>query len=107
MNWVFQLSRTSLVGRVQALRIRFKINRYFAMAGDISGLLIVFEYDQQTGDIASHGEVLIDLEANPQGLNSADQASPRELKYPIHLRTTDVVCSERLEESRVGKGSVN
>ena len=43
MNWVFQLSRGSLVGSVQALRIRFKINRYFAMAGDISGLLIVFE----------------------------------------------------------------
>ncbi|PYV61244.1 MAG: hypothetical protein DMG95_12660 [Acidobacteria bacterium] len=54
-----------------------------------------FEYDQQTGDIASHGEVSIDLEANPQGLNTADQATPRELKNPIHLRTTDLVFNQK------------
>jgi lipopolysaccharide export system protein LptA len=54
-----------------------------------------FEYDQQTGDITSHGEVAIDLEANPQGLSNPDQAAPRELKNPIHLRTTNLVFNQK------------
>lgn len=54
-----------------------------------------FEYDQQTGDITSQGEVSIDLEANPQGVSNPDQATPRELKNPLHLRTTDLVFNQK------------
>src|SRR5882724_6749525 len=44
-----------------------------------------FAYDPKSGDVTANGEVQIDLEANPAGLKSADQAVPRELKNPIHL----------------------
>jgi lipopolysaccharide export system protein LptA len=54
-----------------------------------------FEYDQQTGDIASHGEVSIDLQSNPQGLRNQDQAAPKELKDPIHLKTTNLVFNQK------------
>src|SRR5579864_7399766 len=54
-----------------------------------------FEYDQQTGDITSHGEVSIDLQSNPRGLTSQDQAAPKELKDPIHLRTTNLVFNQK------------
>src|SRR5579864_335001 len=54
-----------------------------------------FEYDQQTGDIASHGEVSIDLQSNPRGLTSQDQAAPKELKDPIHLKTTNLVFNQK------------
>jgi lipopolysaccharide export system protein LptA len=50
-----------------------------------------FEYDPQSGDVTSRGEVSIDLEANPQGTENPDQAVPKELKNPIHLRTQDLV----------------
>ena len=54
-----------------------------------------FEYNQQTGDITSQGEVAIDLQANPQGVNNPDQATPKELKNPIHLKTTNLVFNQR------------
>jgi lipopolysaccharide export system protein LptA len=50
-----------------------------------------FEYDQQSGNVTSKGEVAIDLESNPQGILNPDQTTPRELKNPIHLKTTDLV----------------
>lgn len=50
-----------------------------------------FEYDQPSGDVTSKGEVSIDLVSNPKGILNPDQAPPRELKNPIHLRTTDLV----------------
>src|SRR5437667_7569810 len=50
-----------------------------------------FAYDPKSGDVTANGEVQIDLEANPAGLKSADQAVPRELKNPIHLKTRDLV----------------
>ena len=53
-----------------------------------------FEYDKQTGDVTAHGEVQIDLEANPEGLTHADQAVPRELKNPIHLKTSGLVFNQ-------------
>src|ERR1700692_4080771 len=34
-----------------------------------------FEYDQQSGDVTSKGEVSIDLQANPQGVANRDQAA--------------------------------
>src|ERR1700684_4548831 len=46
-----------------------------------------FAFNQKTGDVMAKGDVQIDLVANPSGLASSDQATPKELKNPIHLRT--------------------
>jgi lipopolysaccharide export system protein LptA len=53
-----------------------------------------FEYDQASGTARARGEVQIDLEANPAGLNSPDQSTPRELKNPIHLVTSNLVFNK-------------
>ena len=50
-----------------------------------------FAYDPKTGDVTAKGDVQIDLVANPAGLASADQSTPKELKNPIHLKTRDLV----------------
>jgi len=54
-----------------------------------------FEYDQHSGNVTAQGEVRIDVEANPQGLLSPDQTPPKELKEPIHLRTSGLVFSQK------------
>src|SRR5712692_1319442 len=54
-----------------------------------------FEYDQASGNVTSKGEVAIDLEANPRGIVNPDQATPKELKNPLHLKTTDVIFSQK------------
>jgi lipopolysaccharide export system protein LptA len=54
-----------------------------------------FEYDPQSGDITADGPVQIDLEANPAGLTSPDQAPPKELKDPIHLETSGLVFNQK------------
>ncbi len=46
-----------------------------------------FEYDPNSGDIIAHGDVAIDLEGDAQGPVRPDQATPVELKNPIHLKT--------------------
>ena len=53
-----------------------------------------FAYNQLTGDVAARGEVQIDLVANPAGLASPDQSTPRELKNPIHLKTRDLIFNK-------------
>jgi lipopolysaccharide export system protein LptA len=53
-----------------------------------------FEYDQQSGNVTGKGEVSIDLQANPQGILHPDQAMPRALKNPIHLKTSDLVFNK-------------
>ncbi|HET6181415.1 MAG TPA: LptA/OstA family protein [Candidatus Sulfotelmatobacter sp.] len=53
-----------------------------------------FSYDQKTGDVTAKGEVQIDLVANPAGLASPDQTTPKELKNPIHLKTRDLVFNK-------------
>src|SRR6266853_918996 len=50
-----------------------------------------FAYNQKTGDVTAKGDVQIDLVANPAGLASPDQSTPKELKNPIHLKTRDLV----------------
>jgi lipopolysaccharide export system protein LptA len=50
-----------------------------------------FSYDSKTGDVTAKGEVQIDLVANPAGIASPDQSTPKELKNPIHLKTRDLV----------------
>ena len=54
-----------------------------------------FEYDQRSGDVTSKGEVSIDLQANPQGATNPDQSAPKELKDPIHLKTTNLVFNQK------------
>jgi lipopolysaccharide export system protein LptA len=53
-----------------------------------------FAYNQKTGDVTAKGEVLIDLVANPAGLESPDQSAPKDLKNPIHLKTRDLVFNK-------------
>src|SRR5579864_8806739 len=53
-----------------------------------------FAYNQKTGDVTAKGDVQIDLVANPAGLASPDQATPKELKNPIHLKTHDLVFNK-------------
>ena len=54
-----------------------------------------FEYDPQSGNIVSRGEVGIDLEGNAQGPIAPDQAIPIELKNPIHLKTSGLVFNQK------------
>ncbi len=54
-----------------------------------------FEYDPQSGDVTAKAEVEIDLEANPAGLTNPDQAPPKELKNPIHLKTSGLVFNQK------------
>jgi lipopolysaccharide export system protein LptA len=53
-----------------------------------------FAYDPKTGDVTAKGDVQIDLVANPAGLASPDQSTPKELKNPIHLKTRDLVFNK-------------
>jgi lipopolysaccharide export system protein LptA len=53
-----------------------------------------FSFDKKSGDVTAHGEVQIDLEANPTGGAGPDQGTPRELKNPIHLKTKDLVFNQ-------------
>jgi lipopolysaccharide export system protein LptA len=53
-----------------------------------------FAYDPKTGDVTAKGVVQIDLVANPAGLSSPDQSTPKELKNPIHLKTSDLVFNK-------------
>src|SRR5579885_699858 len=53
-----------------------------------------FAFDQKTGDVSAKGDVQIDLVANPMGIVSPDQAAPKELKNPIHLKTRDLIFNK-------------
>jgi lipopolysaccharide export system protein LptA len=53
-----------------------------------------FTYDSKSGDVTAHGDVQIDLQANPSGVTSPDQTTPKELKNPIHLKTSDLVFNQ-------------
>ncbi len=53
-----------------------------------------FAFNQKTGDVTAKGEVLIDLVANPAGLENPDQSAPKELRNPIHLKTRDLVFNK-------------
>ena len=54
-----------------------------------------FEYDPQSGDVAAKGEVHIDLEGNAEGPLNPDQAPPRELKNPIHVKTSGLMFNAK------------
>jgi len=53
-----------------------------------------FAFNQKTGDVMAKGDVQIDLVANPAGLASPDQSTPKELRNPIHLKTHDLVFNK-------------
>jgi lipopolysaccharide export system protein LptA len=53
-----------------------------------------FVYDPKSGEVTAKGDVQIDLVANPAGLVSPDQSTPKELKNPIHLKTRDLVFNK-------------
>ncbi|HMK31985.1 MAG TPA: LptA/OstA family protein, partial [Terriglobales bacterium] len=53
-----------------------------------------FAYDPQTGNVTAQGEVHIDLEGNASGEVRSDQVPPRELKNPIHLKTSGLVFNK-------------
>ena len=54
-----------------------------------------FEYDPQSGDVMGKGQVQMDLEANPEGIIHPDQATPKELKNPVHLTTTNLLFNQK------------
>ncbi len=64
-------------------------NRYDQIYGN------QFTYDPQTGDINAVGEVHIDLQGNAEGPQKPDQATPEELKNPIHLVTRSLTFNQK------------
>jgi lipopolysaccharide export system protein LptA len=62
-----------------------------------------FEYDPASGDVSAKGEVQIDLEANPAGLTSSDQSTPKELENPIHLRTSGLVFNQKTQDAHTSE----
>lgn len=53
-----------------------------------------FDYDPAAGTVAARGEVNIDLEGNMAG-GKIDQAMPREMRNPIHLKLTGLVFYQK------------
>ena len=54
-----------------------------------------FTYDQATGDVKAMGEVHIDLQGNAEGPTKPDQATPAELKNPLHLVTQSLTFNQK------------
>jgi lipopolysaccharide export system protein LptA len=54
-----------------------------------------FDLDTKSGDVKAEGEVEIDLQANPEGLTSPDQAPPREMKNAVHVRTRGLSFNQK------------
>ncbi len=53
-----------------------------------------FEYDPTSGSVSAKGRVLIDLEANPEGLKHSDQFAPADARNPIHLESEGLVFNK-------------
>jgi lipopolysaccharide export system protein LptA len=63
-----------------------------------------FEFDPKSGEINAKGRVLIDLEANPEGVKHSDQAPPEQTKNPIHLETDGLIFNKNTgDASATGK----
>src|SRR3984957_17268289 len=43
-----------------------------------------FEFDPVSGNVTAKGQVLIDLEANPEGIRHTDQAPPQQNREAMH-----------------------
>jgi lipopolysaccharide export system protein LptA len=62
-----------------------------------------FEYDQHSGDVIGKGEVEMDLQSNPEGVGGIDQAAPKELKNPIHLKTSNLIFNQTTGNARTAE----
>jgi lipopolysaccharide export system protein LptA len=74
-------------------------SRFDRIAGDN------FEFDPNSGNVAGKGRVLIDLQANPEGVKGADQSAPAEVRTPLHLETDDLVFNKNSGDASA-KGKV-
>jgi lipopolysaccharide export system protein LptA len=73
-------------------------SRFDRIAGDH------FEYDPGSGNVTGKGRVLIDLEANPEGIRHADQSPPEQIREPLHLETDGMVFNKNTgDASATGK----
>ena len=54
-----------------------------------------FQYDPHTGDIVANGEVHIDLQGVATGEVRPDMAPPKELKNPIHVKTSGLQFNQK------------
>jgi len=84
----FQLDGSAELHHVSVILYGRDSSRFDQIYGDD------FSFDKKSGNITAHGEVQIDLEANPSGQTGPDQGTPRELKNPIHLKTRDLVFNQ-------------
>ena len=95
---LFTLKATKAVqfkvgGRVELHNVKIVIygrdsSRFDQIAGDD------FEYDPASGKVTAKGRVLIDLEANPDGLQHSDQTVPPKLKDPIHVESDGLIFNK-------------
>ncbi|HSZ64515.1 MAG TPA: LPS export ABC transporter periplasmic protein LptC [Terriglobales bacterium] len=53
-----------------------------------------FEFDPTSGNVSAKGKVLIDLEANPEGIRQSDQSPPKETKEPLHVETDGLIFNK-------------
>ncbi|HEY6303803.1 MAG TPA: LPS export ABC transporter periplasmic protein LptC [Terriglobales bacterium] len=73
-------------------------SRFDRIAGDD------FEYDPTSGMVNAKGTVLIDLEANPEGIRHSDQSPPEQTRVPLHLETEGLVFNKNTgDASSTGK----
>ena len=73
-------------------------SRFDQVAGDD------FEYDPVSGNVTAKGRVLIDLEANPEGIKHTDQSPPAQTKTPLHLETDGLIFNKNTgDASATGK----
>jgi len=54
-----------------------------------------FDYDPGSGDVSGRGDVVMDLQSNPAGLTSPDQAAPKQLRNPLHIETSNLSFSQK------------
>src|SRR5271166_1779871 len=64
-------------------------DRYDQIYGD------EFTFDPKSGDVVAVGEVHIDLQGNAEGPLQPDQATPEELKNPLHLLTRSLTFNQK------------
>ncbi len=53
-----------------------------------------FEFDPTSGNVSAKGRVLIDLEANPEGIRQSDQSPPKETKEPLHVESDGLIFNK-------------
>src|SRR5580658_177241 len=90
-------------GRAQLHNVKIVIygkdaSRFDRITGDD------FEYDPGSGNVNAKGRVLIDLEANPEGMRHSDQSPPEQIRAPLHLETDGLAFNKNTgDASSTGK----